>query len=337
MSADFNTIIRVMGDKKRKALFAKKVSENIFLDMVTIDKSHDKIDGMNVEKIEKMIKESITTLYASGPYGRFCVPKETHIFEDLADEFSDLEFNGLISGFIYETNYEIKADYKDNKLNVVCCYYLEEYNEDTDTCEDLNFVIDRSISEKNKIVNYIENLGGSVSKKISSNIDYYICDDIESHIDEIEEIKSYGIKIISKKEFIEDFAYYYIYGGTTVKKEFESEKYEYIPNSRTKEKEINYAEKVAREISKKPEEIIFKDKSFVIVGLNPENGIFDCITDNGGIIKHSHVTMKTDYIIISDDQNSESIKIKEARIVKEKGVNIIALTVSEYKDILGIK
>lgn len=74
-----------------------------------------------------------------------------------------------------------------------------------------------------------------------------------------------------------------------------------------------------------------QDALFVFTGLseNDESIATDIIKKNGGIIKSS-VVLNTNYVVYNPDYDHETVKMKRAKELIEKGKSIRLLTVSEF-------
>lgn len=78
-----------------------------------------------------------------------------------------------------------------------------------------------------------------------------------------------------------------------------------------------------------------KDKVFVHTGLgSQEESEFDSfIFENGGTVRKSTV-LNTDYLIYNADYDHETVKLRKARELKEKGSGIEILTTEEWKKLI---
>ena len=78
-----------------------------------------------------------------------------------------------------------------------------------------------------------------------------------------------------------------------------------------------------------------KDKVFVHTGLSlQEESEFDSfIFENGGTVRKSTV-LNTDYLVYNADYDHETVKLRKARELKEKGSGIEILTTEEWKKLI---
>ncbi|MFR1582380.1 MAG: BRCT domain-containing protein, partial [[Eubacterium] siraeum] len=78
-----------------------------------------------------------------------------------------------------------------------------------------------------------------------------------------------------------------------------------------------------------------KGKVFVHTGLgSQEKSEFDSfIFENGGTVRKSTV-LNTDYLVYNADYDHETVKLRKARELKEKGSGIEILTTEEWKKLI---
>lgn len=102
------------------------------------------------------------------------------------------------------------------------CIYAEVHNgkrmlidysntEDAETmeCDGLKFVVTGKLKyyeNRDAIVEYIEDQGGTVSNSVSKNTDYLICNDIKASSSKMEKAKELGIPVLTELAFIRMFA-----------------------------------------------------------------------------------------------------------------------------------
>lgn len=78
----------------------------------------------------------------------------------------------------------------------------------TEDCDGLKFVVTGELKffeSKEKIVQFIEDAGGSVTKRVSKNTDYLICNDVHTNSSELKKARKLGISVLSEAAFIRRF------------------------------------------------------------------------------------------------------------------------------------
>ena len=128
MSADFNTTITLRGNSEELFAMLKVLKKfekgnlewHIDYVIAQISAKEYHISDMNDKKIMEFINKSTgeISISASGPYGTFCNPKETRLFEALAEAAPEAEFDGEIRGFNYESEFEINGKLIAKKLHL---------------------------------------------------------------------------------------------------------------------------------------------------------------------------------------------------------------------------
>ena len=321
MNSDINTSIRVKGSKNDVIKFAKEVFKNKYLKSVTLNNEH--IDNMDDIQLEKLIKDE-NYIEAMGPYGQYNELKDTKVFEDLVDAVPNVEFVGEIKGFIYETNVSLNAQYKNRKLEVTTKYNTNNYD------DYLKYIESKISKEKFSKLFSIDELDEDAFEDFftSEYLDTIEYDTFMDYFDnsEVDEDDFYDIIDRLNNMGIMDF-------DTYSKKLGDSDKYIYECNSRTEEDKLTPGQKMARQISPKPESIEINGKVFVHTFCVNEYGIEHFIEERNGIVKDA-VSAKVDYLIIGDNCNYESSKFKKTLEFKANGKkNIIAMSESEFKEL----
>lgn len=86
--------------------------------------------------------------------------------------------------------------------------YAETDEIETEDCDGLKFVVTGELKffeSRDEIVAFIEDAGGSVTKTVSENTDYLICNDVKSNSSEMQKAKDLGITLLSEAAFIRRF------------------------------------------------------------------------------------------------------------------------------------
>lgn len=115
---------------------------------------------------------------------------------------------------------------------------------------------------------------------------------------------------------------------------------DYLKNHNGKRKIRQLVFETKEEFMKKAEDnrhkyAWIKDKVFVHTGLSlQEESEFDSfIFENGGTVRKSTV-LNTDYLVYNADYDHETVKLRKARELKEKGSGIEILTTEEWKKLI---
>ena len=132
---------------------------------------------------------------------------------DLDETFGEMD--GEIEDATIEHTYGFEGE-------VGPCIYAEVHNgkkmlvdyantEDLETmeCDGLKFVVTGKLKyyeNRDAIVEYIEDQGGTVTGSISKNTDYLICNDIKAANSKMEKAKELGIPVLTELAFIRMFA-----------------------------------------------------------------------------------------------------------------------------------
>lgn len=320
MSADINTEIRVKGGNNDIVKFAKKVAKNKFLSSVTLNDEYvEELDDN--ELLDIIEKDNI--IEAMGPYGQYIELNDTKVFEDLVDAVPNVEFSGEMTGFIYETNVSLDAKYKDNKLEITTLSYITNYNEYIKYVKSI--IDEEGFAKLFKIEDLDEDaFENFFTSELLSIVNYktfkYYFEDAMISEDEFKQAieKLINMNIMDLNSFSEDNG--------------ETSSYIYECNSRTADDKLTSGQEFARQICPKPESIEISGKNFVHTFCTNEYELEQYIETNGGVIK-SAVSSKVDYLIIGDDCNYETAKILKAKELKEKGINIIAISQSDFYDL----
>ncbi len=99
------------------------------------------------------------------------------------------------------------------------------------------------------------------------------------------------------------------------------------------EEKLTSGQKIARQINDKPDSIIVNGKNFVHTYCSGEFSLEECIKKKGGVIK-SAVSSKVDYLIIGDNCDYDTSKVKSAKEFKKKGSSIIAISQSDFEELI---
>lgn len=98
------------------------------------------------------------------------------------------------------------------KNGIITAAYGTDYDlyDEPEYCDDKKFVISGKLKyfeDREEFVEYIEDLGGSVTGSISSKTDFLICNNPNSNSSEIQKANELRIQIITELEFIKRFGY----------------------------------------------------------------------------------------------------------------------------------
>lgn len=111
-----------------------------------------------------------------------------------------------IYGFEGEVDPCLYTEVKDGKRMSVNYSNCEEI--ETEDCDGLKFVVTGKLKffkNREEIVEFIENAGGSVTESVSKNTDYLICNNVKSNSSKMKKAKELGIAVLSEAAFIRRF------------------------------------------------------------------------------------------------------------------------------------
>lgn len=132
---------------------------------------------------------------------------------------------GSMDGDIEEANIELAYSFeqevgpclyteiKDGR-RMSASYDAENIPAEAEDCNGLKFVVTGKLKffkNRDEIVEFIEDAGGSVTEIVSKNTDYLICNDVRSNSSKMKKAKDLGIAVLSEVAFIIKFAapYYF--------------------------------------------------------------------------------------------------------------------------------
>lgn len=125
---------------------------------------------------------------------------------------------GAMDGDIEEANIEhtygfegevgpcLYTEIKDGKR--MSASYADTDEIETEDCDGLKFVVTGKLKffeNRDEIVEFIEDAGGSVTETVSKNTDYLICNDVKSNSSKMKKAKELGIAVLSEAAFIRRF------------------------------------------------------------------------------------------------------------------------------------
>lgn len=125
---------------------------------------------------------------------------------------------GAMDGDIEEANIEhtygfegevgpcLYTEIKDGKR--MSASYADTDEIETEDCDGLKFVVTGKLKffeNRDEIVEFIEDAGGSVTETVSKNTDYLICNDVKSNSSKMKKAKGLGIAVLSEAAFIRRF------------------------------------------------------------------------------------------------------------------------------------
>lgn len=304
------------------------IKKNKYLNYIRYkDKNLDNVSKDELNVLFKNCNE--IKLEINGPYGRYKELIDTKIFEEISVAVPNISFQGIIKGNLSENNVELKAELK-NKI--LYFEYFESFSDDNENDKYLDYIhsafpmkkfckIFNINEEKIDEENYENFLSGGDFDTIKyEDFIFYFKD---SNLTE-ESFKNAMNNLI--KLNIMDYNSF----AETIRKE-KYRKWEFNPLNESP-KFISEAEKYAREICLKPDKIDFEGKIFVHTCCG--DALDKIITDRGGFVKNS-ITLKTNYLIIGDHIGFKTTKItKSYDFNKNKDLNIIAMTLSEFYELI---
>ena len=328
MTANIESNITLQGKTDELMKMLKYLINNEYYDD---DFDLRELSELSDEDLKKYIIEegNKINLFIIGPYGRFYELPDTRVFEGLADAAPNASFKGEMSRIYGPTEYSVlSANFKDKQLN-------------------LKHMITYGMADS-----YLEYLKSIIPVERFCELFHIVEDDFDIY-DYTYFFEQEYLEDVSFNQFQEYFNYAKIKAdefkkaiGELIKLEIEdchsyikskseenAETWIYKPlDKKTKEKPLSTGEKIAREISQKPEMIEIEGKKYVTTWCDRLDSY---ITSKGGIIK-SKVVLDTDYIIIGNNiQEEGSLKTRKAlELNKTKGKNIIAMTDIEFENIL---
>lgn len=109
-------------------------------------------------------------------------------------------------GFEGEVGPCLYTEIRDGKRMLISYSNAEEI--ETEDCDGLKFVVTGKLKyfeNRDEIVEYIEDAGGSVVGSVSKNTDYLICNDVTSNSSKMKKAKELGIAVLSEAAFIRRF------------------------------------------------------------------------------------------------------------------------------------
>lgn len=166
-----------------KSMIEANNADGVYLNCVDLDAYP------SPETFDSLICEMSKSLVALFP--------ECEVEAKYWDEYS---VGGINAGMFAAKNGIVAAAYgTDNGL----------YDE-PEECDDKKFVISGKLKyfeDREEFVEYIEDLGGSVTGSISSKTDFLICNNPNSKSSKIQKANELGIQIITELEFIKRFGY----------------------------------------------------------------------------------------------------------------------------------
>lgn len=149
----------------------------------------------------------------------------THLDWEVIEKWSEDEFAddlkktfGIMDGEIEEANIEnafgfegvadfcLYTEVKDGKR--MSANYFGGYGIKEEDCEGQKFVVTGKLKffeNRDKIVEFIEGAGGSVTDTVSKNTDYLVCNDVKSNSSKMKKAKELGITVLSEAAFIRRF------------------------------------------------------------------------------------------------------------------------------------
>lgn len=110
-------------------------------------------------------------------------------------------------GFEGEVGPCLYTEIKDGKR--MSASYADTDEIETEDCDGLKFVVTGKLKffeNRDEIVEFIEEAGGSVTETVSKNTDYLICNDVKSNSSKMKKAKDLGIAVLSEAAFIRRFA-----------------------------------------------------------------------------------------------------------------------------------
>lgn len=328
MSVNVESTLTLKGKTDELMKMLKYLINNEYFDS---DFDLSELGELSDEELEEYIieQDNEINLTMVGPYGRYGELSDTRIFEGLADVSPNASFKGELCRGWTPTEYGILSGiFKNKKLNlthIVTYGLLDSYVEYVKSIISIEkfcelFHIDE---EDFDIYDYRYFFANEYLDDVSLDVfkEYFAYAKIEKA-----ELKQ-ALEILIKSE-IEDCSSYIRRKG-----EEQAETWVYDPlDVKSKNKPRSSGEKLAREISDKPDSIEIEGKKIVTTWCDYLDYY---IKENGGIIK-STVVLDTDYIIIGDCISEEgSGKTRRALELNiTKGKNIIALTDKEFKNMV---
>lgn len=110
-------------------------------------------------------------------------------------------------GFEGEVGPCLYTEIKDGKR--MSASYADTDEIETEDCDGLKFVVTGKLKffeNRDELVEFIEDAGGSVTETVSKNTDYLICNDVKSNSSKMKKAKDLGIAVLSEAAFIRRFA-----------------------------------------------------------------------------------------------------------------------------------
>lgn len=112
-----------------------------------------------------------------------------------------------VYGFEGEVDPGLYTEIKDGKRMIA--RYSNTEGIETEDCDGLKFVVTGKLKffeNRDEIVEFIEDAGGTVSDTVSKNTDYLICNDVKSNSSKMKKAKELGIAVLPEVAFIAKFA-----------------------------------------------------------------------------------------------------------------------------------